>query len=223
MSQPLRQLRTFSRWAGIRSDISYYLNAHHIDLLCWMMAGRGRPERVTASRAAGLGAGLLGRPIDDTITLMVDWTQRGADAPATAVFTASWAAPEAEVHSQQRFFCLCHGGEVRVDQAHRGYTLSRTGPGMQSLNPLYMRYEPQDGEFVGQSGYGYRGVAAFVEAVAALRAGQRTLAELHGRLPTAQATLQNTAVLEAGRRSLDAGEPVTIVYDGDGLSPVGYR
>ena len=32
MSQPKFQLETFKAWAGISSDISYYLNSHHIDL-----------------------------------------------------------------------------------------------------------------------------------------------------------------------------------------------
>lgn len=32
MSQPKMQLETFKAWAGIDSDISYYLNSHHIDV-----------------------------------------------------------------------------------------------------------------------------------------------------------------------------------------------
>ena len=31
MSQPKMQLETFKAWAGKASDISYYLNSHHID------------------------------------------------------------------------------------------------------------------------------------------------------------------------------------------------
>lgn len=31
MSQPKIQLQTFRAWAGLSSDISYYLNSHHID------------------------------------------------------------------------------------------------------------------------------------------------------------------------------------------------
>jgi len=30
MSQPKSQLQTFSAWAGVDSDISYYLNSHHV-------------------------------------------------------------------------------------------------------------------------------------------------------------------------------------------------
>lgn len=44
MSQPKFQLETFRAWAGISSDISYYLNSHHVDLHCWMMQGRGGSE-----------------------------------------------------------------------------------------------------------------------------------------------------------------------------------
>ena len=35
MSQPKRQLETFRAWAGKNSDISYYLNSHHIDFHVW--------------------------------------------------------------------------------------------------------------------------------------------------------------------------------------------
>ena len=48
-----------------------------------------------------------------------DEKQRG-----TAVYTASWAAPlKAGVHSEQRFHYMASKGEVRVDQAHRGYSV----------------------------------------------------------------------------------------------------
>lgn len=32
MSQPKSQLQTFSAWAGVDSDISYYLNSHHVSI-----------------------------------------------------------------------------------------------------------------------------------------------------------------------------------------------
>jgi D-galacturonate reductase len=35
MSQPKVQLGTFRGWAGKASDISYYLNAHHVDFHAW--------------------------------------------------------------------------------------------------------------------------------------------------------------------------------------------
>lgn len=35
MSQPKGQLKTFAKWAGVDSDISYYLNSHHIDIFEW--------------------------------------------------------------------------------------------------------------------------------------------------------------------------------------------
>ena len=39
MSQPKHQLTTFRAWAGKSSDISYYLNSHHVDFLCWALNG----------------------------------------------------------------------------------------------------------------------------------------------------------------------------------------
>jgi hypothetical protein len=48
MSQPKHQLETFKSWAGSSSDISYYLNSHHIDFHEWVVGETARPVTVTA-------------------------------------------------------------------------------------------------------------------------------------------------------------------------------
>lgn len=149
MTQPKKQLDTFAGWAGKSSDISYYLNSHHIgeqapiearlalvlcktvtsivthenrlpappvvaktssipvrdqlspkrhmcglparrrqpcclpvpelascspppaDLHSWAVGAASRPVRVTASASDGVASARLGRPVEDTITLLV--------------------------------------------------------------------------------------------------------------------------------------------------------
>ena len=124
--------------------------------------------------------------------------------------------------SQKRDASARHRGELRVDQAHRGYTQSADadagGTGaLAALNPLYMRYVPDAlGRFAGQTGYGYRSIEDFVDLSAAVQRGETTAAAIDasGALATAEGTLVVTAILEAGRRSLDAGGvPVSIIYD----------
>jgi D-galacturonate reductase len=220
MSQPKLQLETFRAWAGTSSDISYYLNSHHVDFCEWVMAGgRGRPERVTALASTGVAERVLGRPCEDSITLAVEWVNLPSGAKGTATYTASWAAPKGDVHSQQRFFAMMQGGEVTVDQAHRGYSAATDAAGYASPNPLFMRYTPDgEGRFAGQLGYGYRSIEAFVRAAAACRDGAAP-ASFDESLATVHGTLQGTAILEAGRRSLDAdGKAVRIVYATDGAT-----
>jgi D-galacturonate reductase len=101
MSQPKIQLDTFKAWAGKSSDISYYLNSHHVDYCEWVMQGRGRPLRVTAAAATGVAVVRLGRPCEDTISLTVNWENLPSRNVAIATFVASWVAPPADVHSQQ--------------------------------------------------------------------------------------------------------------------------
>jgi len=216
MSQPKSQLETFRAWAGKSSDISYYLNAHHVDFHLWAAGSFARPVRVAASAATGVAEG-MGMPTEDVITLTADWENQSG-ARGAAVYTASWIAPRADVHSQQRFFYQGHAGEVNVDQAHRGYALATDRDGFRSPNPLFMKYEPDaSGRFAGQSGYGYRSIADFVEAAARVRDGVARPADFSGRLATVQETLLTTAVLEAGRRSLDAGgAAVRLDYDAAG-------
>lgn len=110
-----------------------------------MVEGRYLPTRVTASATTGIATSMGCDPrTEDTITLLVDWvnistpTQRG-----TAVYTASWAAPlKAGVHSEQRLHYMAAKGEVRVDQAHRGYSVVEDETGKADYNPFYVKYSP---------------------------------------------------------------------------------
>eukprot|EP00598_Pedospumella_elongata_P007344 CAMPEP_0184985464 /NCGR_PEP_ID=MMETSP1098-20130426/14130_1 /TAXON_ID=89044 /ORGANISM="Spumella elongata, Strain CCAP 955/1" /LENGTH=464 /DNA_ID=CAMNT_0027509551 /DNA_START=33 /DNA_END=1427 /DNA_ORIENTATION=+ len=224
MSQPKHQLDTFRSWAGKSSDISYYLNSHHIDFHEWVVGETSRPVRVTAVASYGVAKATYDMDCEDTITLTVQWenivpVEGGAEGEVrvtgagTAVYTSSWIAPKSDVHSQQRFFYMGQKGEVNVDQAHRGYNLSVDGTGYRSANPLFMKYTPTDGKFSGQLGYGYRSIEAFVDAVAAINAGAAMVSQYDHKLASVATTYRTTAILEAGRISLDTQGTVQIKYD----------
>jgi D-galacturonate reductase len=224
MSQPRFQLETFRAWAGLSSDISDYLNAHHIDFHAWALWGLARPTHVVATSSSGIASAVLGRAVDDTIALTVGWENLRSGRPGIGLYTASWVAPLSDVHSQQRFFYLAEQGELQVDQAHRGYAQSTDEKGFASLNPLFMKYTPTDGRFAGQQGYGYRSVEETVGAVAAIHSGQASAADFEQSLATVSTTMTTTAVLEAGRRSLaTGGKRVHVVYGSDPLRPVDVR
>ena len=263
MSQPKHQLDTFKSWAGRSSDISYYLNSHHVDFHDWCMLGLARPESVSAFASTGVAESRLGRPCEDTITLAVRWRNRatgdgsaaddgtprakrakvGMAATATAgpcrytgtaghaTYTSSWVAAKSDVHSQQRWFYMGHKGEVSVDQAHRGYTIATDAAGFASVNPLFWKpaRDAITGHFAGQRCYGYLSFEAVLEAAAACNAGKATTTDYDGVLPTMATTAGATAILEAGRRSLDAGgRPMELLYAGEhahvptGIRPVEY-
>jgi len=79
-----------------------------------------------------------------------------------------------------------------------------------------MKYTPTDGKFSGQLGYGYRSIAEFVKAAREIQAGTKTAEDFDTSLATIHTTAQTTAILEAGRLSLDSDScPVTIVYGAD--------
>ena len=227
MSQPKHQLETFKAWAGKSSDISYYLNSHHIDFHEWVAGEKSRPVRVTACASTGLAKSSFAIDSEDTITLTVQWENLAGEHASlgTAVYTSSWIAPKSDVHSQQRFFYMGHGGELHVDQAHRGYHMAADdGLGFRSINPLFMKYTPTEGRFTGQGGYGYRSFEAFVDAAQAVNRGANPRS-FDDSLATIHTTLRTTAVLEAGSRSLDSGVSIDILYeDGDSpCQPTGLR
>lgn len=103
MSQPKFQLETFKAWAGIHSDISYYLNSHHIDFHVWSMKNKAIPINVVANCSNGQSEIILNRKCEDTITLTVQWRNIISNNLGIAIYTASWTDPISDVHSQQKF------------------------------------------------------------------------------------------------------------------------
>jgi D-galacturonate reductase len=224
MSQPKSQLETFKAWAGKDSDISYYLNSHHIDVCESMVRHAGwKPVRVSASGSKGIAESLgCVEGTEDTISLLVTWTRDTDSKVATSVHTASWTAPQkAGVHSNQNFHYMAAGGETHVDQAKRGYDVADDEQGqLVWYNPFYMRYAPdEEGNFNGQSGYGYVSFEKFIRGATEINEGTATLEQLDKRegLPTLANTVLTTAILEAGRRSLDDGGKGVEIAERDGV------
>mmetsp|Transcript_30650 Transcript_30650/g.60793 ORF Transcript_30650/g.60793 Transcript_30650/m.60793 type:complete len:425 (+) Transcript_30650:59-1333(+) len=226
MSQPKHQLETFKAWAGKSSDISYYLNSHHVDFSEWVFHGRARPVRVTAAASTGVAAA-RGIDTEDSITLTVVWENFTSPRTlGTAVYTASWVAPKSDVHSQQRFFMMLGSGEINVDQAHRGYSVATDAGGYASSNPLFMKYTPTNGKFAGQASYGVRSFENFIDACNSINKGDKAPGDYDdGSLASVNTTVQGTAILEAGRRSLDDDfAPYDIVYEGeDSIEPMSLQ
>lgn len=216
MSQPKSQLETFKAWAGKDSDISYYLNSHHVDINESMVPD-WVPTQVTASGSRGCATDLgCVAGTEDTITLLTDWAKRDDRARvATGVYTASWTAPQkAGVHSNQYFHYMASQGEIRANQAKRGYDVTDDNVGAIAwYNPFYMRYAPdEDGNFGGQTGYGYVSFEKFVDACNRVNAGTATVEDFDKKgLPTLRNTVITTAILHAGRVSLDEKRTVKIV------------
>ncbi|KIJ45166.1 hypothetical protein M422DRAFT_207421 [Sphaerobolus stellatus SS14] len=217
MSQPKTQLETFKAWAGKDSDISYYLSSHHIDICCWMLQDKAYPTRVVASAATGIATSEPFNCVpqtEDTITLLVDWQSiKSPKHKGTGVYTASWTAPTTSgVHSAQHWYYMAEKGELTLDQAHRGYEMVTDGQGKSYFNPFYMKYSSSEsGHFDGQRGYGYVSIEKFVDAARSVNAGKTQPADYdkHG-LPTIENTVLTTAILHAGRISLDEKRAVYI-------------
>lgn len=160
-SQPSMQLDTFRSWAGKSSDISYYLNSHHVDFLVWTQQKRARPiwvlgmlsdpspvpalNRPPATASKGFATNVKGIETEDTITLTTQWesiTPSSNSSPhlGTAIFTSSWIAPKSDVHSQQRFHYM--GTAVRSPPSRSPSLHSPPGraPGRPSASRLFLRH-----------------------------------------------------------------------------------
>ena len=84
-----------------------------------------------------------------------------------------------------------------------------------------MRYSPDsEGYFSGQNGYGYKSIEDFVLGSIELskiedseQKSKFISEKLDNRLATISTTVYQTAILNAGRMSLDTKKPVQIIYD----------
>lgn len=79
-----------------------------------------------------------------------------------------------------------------------------------------MKYSPSEsGHFDGQRGYGYISIEKFIDAARSVNAQQSTPADYDvAGLPTIANTVLTTAILNAGRMSLDEKRAVGIKHDG---------
>jgi len=80
-----------------------------------------------------------------------------------------------------------------------------------------MKYSPSEsGHFDGQRGYGYISIEKFIDAVQSVNAGvtQPSEYDKHG-FPTINNTVLTTAIINAGRISLDEKRPVGIKKEGE--------
>ena len=80
-----------------------------------------------------------------------------------------------------------------------------------------MKYSPSEsGHFDGQRGYGYVSIEKFIDAARSVNAGLTKPADYdtHG-LPTIANTVLTTAILHAGRISLDEKRSVAIKKNGE--------
>lgn len=80
-----------------------------------------------------------------------------------------------------------------------------------------MKYSPSgSGHFDGQRGYGYISIETFVDAARSVNAGLSQPAEYDAEgLPTIANTVLTTAILNAGRISLNEKRPVGIKKNGE--------
>ncbi len=77
-----------------------------------------------------------------------------------------------------------------------------------------MKYTPDaEGNFSGQQAYGYRSIEAFLDAVEKIRMGHASPRDFSNQLATAESTYEVTAILEAGRQSLDQGGKEVLLAD----------
>ncbi len=103
--------------------------------------------------------------------------------------------------------------------------MSTDSIGYASINPLFMKYTPTNGYFSGQGSYGVKSFENFIDACRDIDAGNTKPSDYDdGSLATVHTTMQGTAILEAGRKSLDMnGRPIDIHYSDGGIEPTGME
>lgn len=103
-------------------------------------------------------------------------------------------------------------GKLGTIPSSKSYHPSARGIASKYPTDRSMKYSPSEsGHFDGQRGYGYVSIEKFIDAARSVNAGENQPADFdkHG-LPTIENTVLTTAILNAGRISLDEKRPVSI-------------
>ncbi|KXN89867.1 hypothetical protein AN958_04871 [Leucoagaricus sp. SymC.cos] len=206
MSQPKSQLETFRAWAGKDSDISVYFSC------CWPStqfhlnrAGRKIPTGTRLRKSQNCTIR------HDAPTHLPSDTPKAGQQGKAWYNPFYWTAPlKAGIHTGQHWYYM-------AEKASPGYDVTVDDTGKAWYNPFYMKYSPSEtGHFDGQRGYGYVSIEKFIDAVRSVNAGEIAAPEFdkHG-FPTIRNTVLTTAILNAGRISLDEKRPVGIKKSGD--------
>jgi D-galacturonate reductase len=79
-----------------------------------------------------------------------------------------------------------------------------------------VKYSPDENGYFEHTGYGYTSLEKFIDAARLVSAGERTAASFEQKgLPTIRSTVLTTAILHAGRKSLDEGRSVLLKQEED--------
>jgi D-galacturonate reductase len=76
-----------------------------------------------------------------------------------------------------------------------------------------MKFTPTDGKFSGQNGYGYRSFEDFIDACAKVNADKASPSDFDHKLASIATTYRTSAILDAGRKSLDNNKTIKILYE----------
>jgi len=189
----------FRKWVN-NTNVFQYLGAHYVDLL-WFVTGY-KPEAISA---CGQRVYLEDQGIDteDAIQVMIRW-QTPDGIPFVSTLLVNWIDPDrSSAMSDQRMLVVGTEGRYDSDQKYRGVQIVTDQEGVADVNP-YFTSLAHDSELDALRcvGYGPDSILTFIQDVAELRAGRRTLSELEPLRPTFTSALVSTAVIEAVAESL---------------------
>lgn len=198
---------SFKSWAE-SSSIFQYLGVHYVDLLLWATGF----TPISAS-AWGQKDYLSGLGIDtwDAMQVVVEWARPDGGRFVSTHIT-NWIDPDqSSAMSDQAINVVGTKGRFQSDQKHRGVQVVTDGQGTADINPYFSVSRRDDFGRLEFSGYGIRSVLQFCGDVAAIRAGERIVADFGSIRPTFRQGLISTAVIEAVHASIaNGGRPKEI-------------
>jgi predicted dehydrogenase len=190
----------FRSWAD-RSNIFQYLGVHYVDLIHFLTGFH--PFQTMAVGTEGIlmreGIGTF-----DSIHAMVLWRNPGERSDWFASqFSTNWIDPAcSSAMSDQKYKVIGTLGRIESDQKNRGLELVHRDLGIQTVNPYFSEFLPDENGAVRFGGYGHRSIALFLRDVAELEEGRITVESLERTRPTIRQSLASTAVVDAVNRSL---------------------
>ncbi len=193
----------FRGWAN-RTNVFQYLGVHYVDLLYFLTGYK--PLRAMAVGTTGVLVD-LGVDAFDSVHATVVW-EKPNGREFISQFATNWIDPNTTTAmSDQQYKLIGEHGRFEVNQRDRGLRLIADNRNVESINPYFSQYLPDQASTLRFHGYGPDSILQFLDDVHDIRVQRTSVQDLEGHRPTFRAALVSVAVTQAVNQSLsDKGE-----------------
>lgn len=200
ISIPTKQFREWSS----KTNIFQYLGVHYVDLIYFVTGKKPKSLSTYGTRKKLLS---LGIDTWDSVHVSSIWGDNTTNENDFYVhFNLNWIdSNETSAMSDQKLIAVGTEGRIDLDQKNRGVSVVTNDGGVQSVNPYFATWLPDDNGGQRLNGYGFESIYTFVSDVSKLHNSTISVTELMEKRPGIESSLVSTKFIDKVTQCLKEG------------------